>query len=349
MDRPPADQSDPFDIEQPGVLARYLREQGIVAADADVRTTILGGGVSNRAVLVERSDGPAWVVKQALAQLRTTVAWFSDPARIHREAAGLRSLEQLAPRGTITPLVFEDHTRHLLGMQAVPQPHQNWKTVLLRDGPQMRHCTQWGHLLGTIHKRAWERRHEVAPSFEDRTFFETLRLEPYYRYTATQEPSATPFMDVLIADTLTCRLTLVHGDYSPKNVLMYDDRLVLLDHEVIHWGDPSFDLGFSLTHLLSKAHHLPDHRAAFVAAARTYWDAYHATVAHIDAWAGVEERAVRHTLACLLARVRGRSTLEYLDDAERQRQRDIVLGLMPDVPVTIPQLIDQWKANLECM
>jgi hypothetical protein len=142
MDRPPADQSDPFDIEQPGVLARYLREQGIVAADADVRTTILGGGVSNRAVLVERSDGPAWVVKQALAQLRTTVAWFSDPARIHREAAGLRSLEQLAPRGTITPLVFEDHTRHLLGMQAVPQPHQNWKTVLHAMGTPAWHDPQ---------------------------------------------------------------------------------------------------------------------------------------------------------------------------------------------------------------
>ena len=41
------------------------------------------------------------------------------------------------------------------------------------------------------------------------------------------------------------------------------------------------------------------------------------------AWAAdLETRAVRHTLACLLARVVGRSPLEYLDAAERSRQRE---------------------------
>src|SRR3712207_4936415 len=122
--------SDALDIERPGQLAAYLREAGLIMPDEEPAVSVLAGGVSNRTVLVERPTGESWVVKQALAKLRVAVDWFSDPARIHREAAGLRWLARLAPAGTITPLVFEDHEHHLLAMQAVPQPHENWKTLL---------------------------------------------------------------------------------------------------------------------------------------------------------------------------------------------------------------------------
>src|SRR5690606_31921066 len=97
----------------------------------------------------------------------------------------------------------------------------------------------------------------------------------------------------------------VHGDYSPKNVLVHGGRLVLLDHEVIHFGDPTFDLGFSLTHFLSKAHHLPPRRDAFAEATRQYWERYRQLVAE-EPWADdLEGRAVRKTLGVMLARARG--------------------------------------------
>src|SRR6185503_2499871 len=92
--------------------------------------------------------------------------------------------------------------------------------------------------------------------FADRTFFEALRIDPYYRAAGIRHPAAGKFYDRLIAETATVQETLVHGDFSPKNVLVREGRLILLDFEVIHFGDPAFDLGFSLTHLLSKAHHL---------------------------------------------------------------------------------------------
>ena len=71
------------------------------------------------------------MLKQALAKLRVAVDWFSSPARIVREALGLRWLARLAPPGTTTPLVFEDRERYILAMEAVPQPHDNWKALLL--------------------------------------------------------------------------------------------------------------------------------------------------------------------------------------------------------------------------
>ncbi len=338
--------TEDLDIEQHPALLSYLRRTGRVAVDEHVVMCNLAGGVSNRTVLVERSTGEAWVLKQALTRLRVPVEWFSRPERIHREAMGLRWLEQLAPPGTVAPLVFEDLDHHVLAMQAVPQPHDNWKTLLLQGRLQRSHFEQFARLLGTIHFNAYRLSAEVARVFDDRTFFESLRIEPYYGYSATQVPAAGPFLGTLINDTRCCRLTLVHGDYSPKNVLIYQGRLVLLDHEVIHFGDPAFDLGFSLTHLLSKAHHVRDHRDAFADGAKLYWQVYLQTMGDVDWAMELEDRAVRHTLACLLARVCGRSTLEYLDSMERARQREVVLALMLDVPVSIPDLIGQFIARL---
>src|SRR5688572_32913008 len=126
-----------LDIERHEDLVAYLRDAGRIGQGETPKCTTLAGGVSNRTVLVERSSGEAWVLKQALAKLRVKVDWFSDPSRVHREALGLRWLEELAPAETITPLVFEDEEHHLLAMQAVPEPHENWKTRLLRGEVDM--------------------------------------------------------------------------------------------------------------------------------------------------------------------------------------------------------------------
>src|SRR5262249_37938468 len=220
--------------------------------------------------------------------------------------------------------------------------HANWKQMLLAGRLDGDHVHQFGRLLGTVHRESWRRRDELADEFDDRSFFESLRVEPYYRYSAEQCPAAAGFLHCLIADTRARRLALVHGDYSPKNVLVHAGRLVLLDHEVIHFGDPAFDLGFALTHLLSKAHHLPALRQAFGAAANTFMAAYRVELAGIP-WAGtIEPFMVRHTLRCLLARVAGRSPLEYLDATERRRQHDAVVELLTRLPPSIAGLVDAF-------
>ena len=333
---------DDLDIEQPDALIAWLRANGHIGPDETPGITVLGGGVSNRTVLVERSSGEAWVMKQALAKLRVKVDWFSPPERVHREALGLRWLAQLAPPGTTTPLVFEDFPSHLLAMEAVPQPHLNWKTMLLAGDLEMDHVAQFAALLGTVQREAWLQREAVEPDFADRGYFESLRLEPYFAYTATQVPEAAGFLSALIDDIRARPITLVHGDYSPKNVLVHDDRLVLLDHEVIHWGDPAFDLGFGMTHLLSKAHHLPPLRAAFAESAAVHWEVYRETVGDLPWMGDLEPRAVRATLGCLLGRVAGRSPLEYLDEDERARQRSAVVRLMADPPQSVRGLAERF-------
>jgi aminoglycoside phosphotransferase (APT) family kinase protein len=325
-------------IESVTELTAYLRDEGRIGREESPGITVLRGGVSNRTVLVERAQGEAWVVKQALAKLRVAAEWFSSPERIHREALGLRELMALLPDGAVPRFLWEDRARQILAMEAIAPPHENWKTMLFRGEIRRAHVQQFGQLLRALHHRAAERAAALEPAFRDVSFFESLRLEPYYAYASNKNPSAVPFLRDLIAETRATRSTLVHGDYSPKNILVKMNRLILLDHEVIHWGDPAFDLGFSLALLLSKAHHLKPYRKEFMEAAKLYWQSYD-DPAH-------ERRVVRHTLACLLARVDGRSPLEYLNEDERRAQRAAALRLIASPPQAVEELTEQFVACL---
>jgi aminoglycoside phosphotransferase (APT) family kinase protein len=336
-----------LDIEQSDALLEYLRSSGRIARDETPEIDVLAGGVSNRTVLVTRPSGEAWVLKQALEKLRVKVDWFSDPKRIEREALGIEHLSRVCPSGAITPLIFRDEANHLLAMAAVPQPHENWKTMLLRGDVRDEHVKQFAELLACIHKSVIGRRIHLDPAFSDTSFFESLRLEPYYLFTAEQVPEAATFVRALVDQTRSRRITLVHGDYSPKNILIHNDKLILLDHEVIHYGDPAFDVGFAMTHLLSKAHHLEPHREKFKHAAELFWETYHSSLPKFPVMSP-EPIAIQHTLACLLARVAGRSPLEYLDDAERKRQREVVVQLMQNPPATMNDLIEQFVEAVSC-
>ena len=191
---------DALDIERPEALLAYLRASGRIGRDEHPRLQPLTGGVSSRVILVEREQpAEAWVLKQALRKLRVAVDWFSDPDA--DPARGARPALAGAPRaaGYGRRLVFEDAARtHLLAMEAVPQPHENWKTVLLAGcGSSDDHVASSAGLLGT----SIAGRGSVATSsprdFDDRSFFESLRVEPYYVYTATQVRAAAPFLDAL--------------------------------------------------------------------------------------------------------------------------------------------------------
>jgi 5-methylthioribose kinase len=319
-----------IDIEDFGQLLGYLRDTSRIGSVEKPILRKLSGGVSNKTLLLTRSDGESWVIKQALPKLRVQSDWYSDPARIQVEANGLRYLPRVTPKGTIASLLFQDTGQNLLAMQAVPEPHQNWKQLLLRGEIDEPFFEQFAKILGSIHRESFKLRDEFAPIFAGKQFFRTLRLEPYYEHSATVVQQAAPFLEELTEWTLSRSDTLVHGDFSPKNVLVHHEHLILLDHEVLHFGDPAFDIGFSLTHFLSKALHLPQKRQALVGAAQLYWRRYLDEVRGAPWIAHLDFRAAQHTLASLLARICGRSPLEYLNEEERLLQRQIVLEMIEE-------------------
>ncbi len=336
-----------FDIENFDALRNYLIVRGRLRTGEKISLEKLAGGVSNRTVRLSWPDGHGWVLKQALEKLRVNVDWFSSPERIGVEAKALRWLNRSAPEGTTPAFVFEDMENHLMGMEAIPKENENWKSVLLFGKIVPDHFEQFGLLLGTIHRQSSESRLEVARTFADTSYFESLRLEPFYLYPAQNVPAAAAFLNALARETLQHKDSLVHGDFSPKNTLIYRGRLVLLDYEVVHFGDPAFDVGFALTHFLSKAHHLPKVRVRLASAAELFWQTYHKEIMELSWVKFLESRVVLHTLACMLARVAGKSTLEYLTPWERARQHDVVVSLMAEPPSDIPDLISKFLYKIE--
>ena len=333
------------DIEDAPALVSYLRNHGYIGREESPVVEVLAGGVSCRTVLVDRGDGSPWVIKQALPRLRVEVEWLSDPARIHREALGMEWLVEMTPPGAIASLVFEDRNQDLVAMEAVPRPHEQWKAMLLEGRLDFDHVRQFGELLAAIHTGS-RRLPQVQSVFADRSFFESLRIEPYYLYSGEQEPAAAGFVARLVDETRQHAVCLVHGDYSPKNVLVYRGRLVLLDHEVLHWGDGAFDIGFSTTHLLAKALHLPDRRGRFLDAARHYWETYQSAVEGPMKEPEYEARAVRHVIGCVLARSVGRSKLEYLSVEERETFAAAAVSMSMDPAATFAAAVDDYAAAI---
>ncbi len=330
-----------LDIEIQSDLHSWLVERGLVRRDENIHIRNLEGGISNRTMLVQRSDGTAMVLKQALETLRVKDPWHCDPARIHREAAALRILQEIAPHGTVPPFLFEDMDLHILGMGAVPEPHDNLKDLLLSGNCDPALMSALGSLLADIHVLSSERIHELT-AFEDRRFFLHLRLEPYYETSAHRLNWASGFLRDLVSATKAYQQALVHGDFSPKNVLIMNGRPILLDYEVAHLGDPAFDGGFFLTHLLAKAVHLPTAKDKFLEGHRAFADAWLQGCGQLFG-EKLESRCVAHHLGCLLARCVGRSPLEYLSDDDKQTILYGVRRCLDSPPQTLRDFLDQWE------
>ncbi len=329
-----------LNIEDPPDLLNYLREGGRIGENTKVRISRLTGGVSNRTVLLEFDDGSSWVMKQALDKLRVDGDWFCSPERILFEAEAMRWLDQYVP-GNTPKLIFEDQSQYILAMEAVQPPFENLKTLLISSPPKPMYFKSAGKLLGQIHLQGSKEKTHIPELFNDTQFFHTLRITPYYLETIKQVGETRSFFEALIADTNNDRYTFVHGDYSPKNLLVKDGKLILLDHEVTHYGDGTFDLGFFIAHLLSKANHLPEYRTEFITGVLIFFEAYLDQTKVITR--AREQRAVRHAAGCFLSRVCGLSQLEYLHKEQRQRQKTIALQLLSDIPESMNELSSKFK------
>lgn len=331
-------------IEDPESIRNYLAE---VVPNARPRAIhVLSGGVSNRAIIIQWSEGASWVLKQALPKLRVLADWFSSPQRIAVESKALRLFNRLLP-GSTPEFLFYDQANYILAMEAVPKRHANWKALLLSGRIDLPRFTQFGELLGSLHRDSSRLPSATLDEFRETTHFEALRIEPFLEFSAINAPSAAEFLHGLAGDLLRCRICLVHGDFSPKNALIYRDRFVLLDFEVVHWGDPAFDVGFAMAHFLSKAHHMANRRARLLKGALLFWAAYHEQI-ESQPWAPtLEQRCVRNTLACLLARVVGKSPLEYLTKDQVARQRDAVLWLINQRPCRLSDIAREFVHTIE--
>lgn len=321
-------------------LSDYLEQQG--QFDGPFIVTPLAWGVSNAVFRVETFEGP-FIVKQSRPQLRTKIDWFSDLERIYREQDVMELLDPLLPEATVPRVLFADREHYVLAMTHAPLSAQVWKGLLLAGKVDWWVAERAGEILGQIHQQT--AKHPIcAKSLADKTYFDQLRIDPFYRGVQKRVPDVAGAIQPLIDQLLSITQALCHGDYSPKNILVHGSRFTLVDYETGHYGDPTFDLGFFLSHLLLKAIKRHPDDAGLVDLTRIFWASYRGTVTFCP-FPELEERGIAHCGACLLARIDGTSPVDYLtEEREREAARKLGRGLLLEKPKNWKEVIElYWK------
>ncbi len=302
----------------PETVGGYLsgRREGFGSVAGATR---LGGGVSNHVVLV-RSEHDCVVLKQPRPNLAVEEDWPADVDRVHNEAAATRAYESVLEGAgfpaSVPSVRFEDHDNDVVGFECAPDDARMWKSDLLEGTVDLRVAETVGRVLGRVHDEAAGDPELLAP-FESKLPFDQLRIDPYHRTVARRHPDVAAEIEAATERLLGSDRTLVHGDYSPKNVLVEDDsrfRVWVLDFEVAHRGDPSFDTAFMLNHLFIKSVYNADRGEQYREAAASFFEAYDEQVP----W-DIEAETIEELGVLMLARVDGKSPVKYVEHAETKR------------------------------
>jgi aminoglycoside phosphotransferase (APT) family kinase protein len=309
-----------------------LRAAGIAQSDESPAFRELAGGVSSEIWRVDLAGGPV-CVKRALARLKVAQVWEAPVSRNRFEQAWLQLAGEAAPGSAPRVLARGDG---LFAMEYIEAPV--WKALLREGVADLAFAAAVGRTLAAIH-RATAGKPEIRAAFATDEIFYAIRLEPYLVATGARHPDLEEKLQALVTRTAETRTCLVHGDVSPKNILVRASGPVFLDAECAWYGDPAFDLAFCLNHLLLKCLWVPQARDGFLGCFTSLVAAYAPS-------REVEMRTATLLPGLLLARVDGKSPVEYLDEAAQSLVRDAARSMLHHPSQSLEQLKTAWRASL---
>ena len=317
-------------LDETTVVA-YLTNRGIISGPAEVEE--LTGGVSN-VVLAVKAGAKDLVLKQALPQLKVAAVWKADQRRAIVEANGMKLLHSITPT-SVPELIDFDPEDFTLTMERLPRECTVWKSDLLSGVIKPSIGADLGKILATWHNFGADSKESRDAYMED-SLFDQLRVTPFYRAVAKVNPALDARIQELITEISTLKITLVHGDFSPKNIMITGvNKPIVLDFEVMHTGNPVFDLGFISAHLLCKYLRTEDpaHKNPLRETALAFIDSY-AQACNIE----VAKSLPHHVAVIALARVEGVSPVNYLDEAGKARVQSVTKAALANPQITFEGL-----------
>ncbi len=320
--------------------------RGLLAADGLIDDSAvvepLSGGVSSDVVKVTCGDR-AMVVKRALAKLRVEDDWFADLSRNRYEHRYMAVVGELLPEA-IPRVLHTNDAQGFFCMEWLGQGWANWKEEMLTGRADRAIAAEAGRVLGVIHRRTFGDE-ALRTEFDNTKNFFDLRLESYLLTTGRRHPQWEAEFRAESDRIQATRECLVHGDYSPKNMMVRHRQIMILDCEVAWFGDPSFDLAFLLNHLhLKGLHHAPEDRGFAelpAAATEAYYRERGLPQADREPF---DRRTGRLLLMLMLARIDGKSPAEYLSGfrAKQQFVRRFVTNRLADGSLTLANIGRDW-------
>ena len=306
--------------------------------------TPLTDGVSSEIFRVEDGED-SFVVKRALSKLKVKDEWLADVGRNHYEQLYIQYVARILPQA-VPSLRPSPTDRGYFSMEILGPEFASWKQQMLRGQARAEDAVAAATLLGTIHAHSASDP-EAARQFDTTTNFIQLRIDPYLLTTGSRHPELRDLFNAEAERLAATRLCLVHGDFSPKNLMVSPSRMVLLDCEVAWYGDPAFDLAFLLTHLLLKGLYHAPRQLCFESMCAAFWQRYVEEAGHVIDTQALEARVARLLLMLLLARIDGKSPIEYLREEQRNWVRQFASAGIVAGTSNLNAIVTQWFASLK--
>ena len=329
----------------PPVALEFLYQHGFLKQQQRYNAVPLTGGVSSDIWHIS-TDKIDLCLKMALPQLKVEQHWAVPIERNQYEVAWFKVVQNLAP-DNVPKVLASDSKKGVFVMEYLDeQDHPNWKQLLLRGKVEPSFGAAMGELIADIHNRC-AYRDEIAQQFPTDKIFYALRPSAYFLATAQKHPLIKEKMTDLVSRLMSTKISLVHGDISPKNILCGPKGPVILDAEGAWYGDPAFDIAFCLNHLLLKALYLPDHRQRLLATFDELNQHYFSNVEWEEKTA-IETRTTELLVALMLARVDGKSPAEYLSSQEHQDTiRQFCIPRILNSGNSLYELRNSWATKIE--
>jgi aminoglycoside phosphotransferase (APT) family kinase protein len=322
-------------------LLPALQRMGLLRPNQAATFTPLTGGVSSLIVKVQ-TEADCFCVKRALPQLKVSALWEAPVKRNHDEVRWLKFAHRVAPNA-VPDILGEDEQDCVFAMTYLAaNEYPVWKQRLLDGHVQPETATSVATLLVALHA-ASAADAQLCRSFDHDDDFMAIRLSPYFLHAASKHPGVADTLEALVKQTLNHKTALVHGDVSPKNILVGPNGPVLLDAECACFGDPAFDLAFVLTHLMLKCVWRPVDTASYL----TSFDNLSGSYLRGVSWESsdlLEARTCLLLAAMLLARIDGKSPVEYLTNSTQQEfVRQHGLRWLQHPPKRLAEMRNLWK------
>jgi 5-methylthioribose kinase len=246
----------------------------------------------------------------------------------------MKLLHSITP-DSVPDLVDFDPEEFTLTMERLPRACTVWKSDLLDGVIKPSIGADLGSILATWHNFGADNK-EARDAYMEDSLFDQLRVTPFYRAVAKVNPSLDNRIQELITEISTEKVTLVHGDFSPKNIMISgSNKPIVLDFEVMHTGNPVFDLGFVSAHLLCKYLRTEDstQRALLSDTAISFINSY-AQTCNTE----VAKSLPHHVAVIALARVEGVSPVNYLETAGKARVQSVTKAALANPQITFEGL-----------
>jgi len=320
-----------------------LREVTQGSAYLPALAQALAGGVSSDIYRVETRVA-TFCVKRALPKLKVAADWHAPVGRNRFEVEWMRVAGAIAP-AAVPRVLAEDPEAGAFAMEWLePARYPVWKEQLRAGILDPSTAGAIGDVLGHIHAATADRP-EVARRFPTDDVFHAIRLEPYLVATGRAHADLAARLEALARTTAATKRVLVHGDFSPKNLLVGPDGPVILDAECAWFGDPAFDLAFVLNHLLLKGVWKPHWRGGYLHLYAVLVDAYRQHVAW-EPWTALDARAAALLPGLLLGRVDGKSPAEYLTaEDDKAYVRAFARARLVAPPPSLAAIAADWEAR----